>query len=304
MELAGNLVDHKEKEDWLFGIGLANFKMFSIPATMSAEARKAALDLAVKNFQAILTSAQADNAMKCDAWFELARTVDKAHKLRPKITVENLTQQACLDKALEVSPDNSMEARILARKASICYYAYPRNGFQEAIHLLKRSIELDSSKINFSAYSKRANIYVNEYKSSHNVDLLHSARADLEHILKEHVSPLDFEMLAKVYFYLAKSTTQEEESKAYIRKALQNCTNGEECHDGKNIVSLQKLREQIQSFDGHRGCYGEHRWGQRSWYRQPRTTHHCMQSAGRGATHSGHSPTSARPSGGCPGGQF
>ncbi|XP_022111418.1 tetratricopeptide repeat protein 22-like [Acanthaster planci] len=248
MELAGNLVDHKEKEDWHFGIGLANFKMFSIPATMSAEAMKAALDSAVKNFRAILTSAQADNAMKCDAWFELALTVNKAlksHILRPTITLENLTPQACLDNALQVSPDNFMEARIQARKAYFCYQADPRNGFQEAIHLLERSIELDSSKINFHAYSTRANIYLEEYESSNNVDLLHSAQADLEHILKEHVSPWDFEMLAKVYLYLAKSTTQEEESKAYIQKALQNCTNSEKCQDGANRPSLQTLREQI-----------------------------------------------------------
>ncbi|XP_038079120.1 tetratricopeptide repeat protein 22-like [Patiria miniata] len=250
LKLAGDLVDHMEKEDWQFCIGLASYKILFPLAPGGDGTAQSLLDSASEKFRAIVDSPRADNATKSDAWLQFARTLKKGSEMRLH-GCAHITPEHCLDRALELAPDDSMKARILHRQAKFTLQADRNEGFSRARALLESSICFDRSSQNYLAYALHADICIKQYKRSEDIALITRAKNDLEFILEQHVSPWDFKLLAEAYFHLAKSSIGEE-SKDYIRKALETCTKCEECQDGP-ISGLHHLRGKILRLnDQHR----------------------------------------------------
>ncbi|XP_038078332.1 tetratricopeptide repeat protein 22-like isoform X2 [Patiria miniata] len=250
MELAGDLVDHTEKEDWQFCIGLASYKILRILATGGDGGQRAQslLESASGNFRAIVDSPHADNAIKSEAWLQFALTLKKGSEMGLHGRA-NIAPEHCLDRALELAPDDSLKARILARQAHFTFKTDRNEGFRRARALLDSSIDFDNSSLNFHAYSLRAEICIKQYRRSKNIALITRAKDDLEFILQQHVSPWDFERLAEAYLYLAKSSIGEE-SRDYIRKGLETCTKCEGCQDGAGRSILHHVRGQILCLNG------------------------------------------------------
>ncbi|XP_071797520.1 tetratricopeptide repeat protein 22-like [Asterias amurensis] len=283
MDLAGDLVDRQEKDDWHLGIGLASMKIFSSRST-TEEGAKQNLLITVTNNYAVINSASADSGMKSNAYLRIGLT--SAEVARRKIRMrQDLVQfiqnpKWCFEKALEFAVDNPSRASIYTRLASF-RNRDPNHDFNGAMADLEKSINLDGSKRNFHAYSTRATMCLKQFKFEQktagrrrgppaNRDHLLQAKDDLEFILKEHVSPWDFFNLAEAYYLLAK-TSSGRTSIEYNEKALETCSKGEACQDGADNPNCHKVKGMCLCFKG------EHRKAIQSYNRGVE----CEQKNGR-----------------------
>ncbi|XP_033628181.1 tetratricopeptide repeat protein 22-like [Asterias rubens] len=257
MDLAGNLVDDKEKDDWHLGIGLASMKILKSRSTKQVGAKEN-LQITVRNNHAVINSASADSDMKSEAYCRIGLVSAEAtrRKIRVGQVPQDLVQfiqdpKRCFEKALELAVDYPSRASIYTRLASFSYRDHDFNG---AIDYLNKSIDLDGSKHNFHAYSTRADMLLKQFKYEQktaerhrrgpppNRDHLLKAKDDLEFILKEHVSPWDFINLAEVYYLLAKTSTSRASLIEYNEKALETCSKVEACQDGADNPNCHKVK--------------------------------------------------------------
>ncbi len=266
MTLAGDLVDPQEKDDWHLGIGLASRKIFKSQITTQDATKH--LQTALSNFCALINSESADPDMRSDAFLHFGNALGEASRLEIDVNKEvppNLVQflsgpEICLKEALKYAVSDSSKASIYTRLATI-RNRKPNHDFQGAMEYLSDSIRLDGSREqNYHAYSTRATICLKQFRFEQKnagrrggspadlVKLLMTAKTDLEFILKEHVSPLDFFNLAEVYHHLA--TSSDRQSKEYIQQALETCSKGEKCQDGAVTANFHCVKGQCLCFIG------------------------------------------------------
>ncbi|XP_071802347.1 uncharacterized protein [Asterias amurensis] len=272
-ELAGDSLAQYEREDWMTSKGMACHKIFNKVKWDKSLKEEAQTWLGkMANIFIQIVQETDDNSLASEGWRQLGEIFQqaKSHYFNPIQVPDSLkkylsTPGKCFKRALHYTPN---DPRLLARFAN--FLKKIRNK-EEALERVNQSIQLDASMFNYFAYSVRGQIFLQDYEkqkrmSANQFDkLLENAQNDFEKASKIHVTPVDLEHLAQVYYYLAIDCHGNEaghnDGQRYHQKALTTCARAAACQDGEQRSLVHKIRGQSLC------ALGEHQQALRSFQR-------------------------------------
>ena len=268
LQHAGNLISKEEKEDWHLGIGQAYERLahvcFRSTKVLKDEEYLKLIDEAAKYLHFCLTSS--DHGLhKTEAWGVMGNALTRPKSYKPGFIPDFIQKNyreewhdpsLCYVKALSLDPDN---AWILGR----CGHLYLlTNRYQDALHVLNESIEVDGSVSNWFAYEVRSRVYKalagKESDPERKKQYLLQAHQDSEFSEKTNAKTWSLKTQGEIAHRLSRCSVSSEEESHYNKKALDLFSRSFEIQTGRNVGDVhvkhgQCLLEQdrwsaIQSF--------------------------------------------------------
>ncbi|XP_022084287.1 tetratricopeptide repeat protein 22-like [Acanthaster planci] len=272
IELAGNVIDKEEMDEWIFTIGVASFIIYKrIKYVSMSDEAKTRLQTAINSFIQTVNECQDKNFVS-DAWRHLGVLFKQSAEQKQSSLLPSLPDDfqeyvrkpgLCFEKAYSVSPH---DPRILARHAEYCKNS---GDIEKALELVNESIQLNATVFNLHAYCVRAYILIEQYKEqltnfrTPSLTLLEDAEKDLAVTLQTFVTPWHLATMAEVFYLKALdrcgNVIKGKEGTNNLQVALTYCAKAAACYGGKKRPEVHKQRGECLCVMGEHqtalGCF-------------------------------------------------